>query len=265
MRHKASVVLACGLIALAVSACAGGPSEADIEATVEAKLAEDQAAEATVEARARVVAKAMVEPTAQAAPTATPSPHPTQTPPLTSEDYFERGNDYHDRGDHGKAIEQYNEAIRLHPEYVSALINRGATYADLGHYERAIQNFDVAIRLAPEHSTALYNRSAAYAALGDYALADFGQINWVTYPQIDEYDRVIQDNERGSAYCKAGVDSYNRGHYDTALGYIDQALRSNPMYAECWYARGLTYEKLGKPKEAARDYTRAKNLGYEPP
>jgi tetratricopeptide (TPR) repeat protein/S1-C subfamily serine protease len=58
----------------------------NIEATVQARLAEERAVEATVEAKAQAMAKAMVEATAQAAPTATPAP-PTATstyPPTPS-------------------------------------------------------------------------------------------------------------------------------------------------------------------------------------
>ena len=37
MRHKAVLVLGCGLLAVVI-ACGGGPSEADIDATVEIKV-----------------------------------------------------------------------------------------------------------------------------------------------------------------------------------------------------------------------------------
>ena len=83
MRHITVLVLGCALLTLALSACGGGPVEAEIQATVEAGLNEERVAEATVEAKAEAMAKAMIGATAHAVPTATsapPIPTPTHTP-----------------------------------------------------------------------------------------------------------------------------------------------------------------------------------------
>ena len=83
MRHITVLVLGCVLLTLALSACGGGPVEAEIPATVEARLNEERVAEATVEAKAEAMVKAMIEANAQAVPTATsapPIPTPTHTP-----------------------------------------------------------------------------------------------------------------------------------------------------------------------------------------
>ena len=55
-------------------ACGGGISEADIEATVVARLNEEAVAEATVEAKAQAMGKAMVEATAPLVGTVAPKP-----------------------------------------------------------------------------------------------------------------------------------------------------------------------------------------------
>ena len=51
MRHTAVLVLGCLLLALALAACGRGPSEAEIEATVEARIEQKQAEVATLEAK----------------------------------------------------------------------------------------------------------------------------------------------------------------------------------------------------------------------
>ena len=43
----------------------------------------------------------------------------------SSTNYFQKGNDYVEQGDYYKAIEQYDEAIRLVPQSVDAYYNRG--------------------------------------------------------------------------------------------------------------------------------------------
>ena len=68
IRHTAVLVLGSVLLTMALAACGRGPSEAEIEATGEARLNEERVAEATVEAKAQTMAKAMVEATVQAGP-----------------------------------------------------------------------------------------------------------------------------------------------------------------------------------------------------
>ena len=70
--QKIVIALGCALAAVALAACGGGPSEADIDATVQARLNEECAVEATVEARVEL---------AKAAPTI-PAPAPTRKPDL---------------------------------------------------------------------------------------------------------------------------------------------------------------------------------------
>ena len=73
MRYTVELVLGCVLVAVALAACGDTPKPTpDIEATVQARLNEERAVEATVEA--------MVE-LAKAAPTI-PAPAPTRKPDL---------------------------------------------------------------------------------------------------------------------------------------------------------------------------------------
>ena len=73
VKHRALVALGCVLLALAIAACGDTPKPTpDIEATVQARLNEERAVEATVEARVEL---------AKAAPTI-PAPAPTRKPDL---------------------------------------------------------------------------------------------------------------------------------------------------------------------------------------
>ena len=59
-----------------------------------------------------------------------------------------RGIAYADLGQYQRAIEDYNEAIRLKPDYAMAYSNRGIAYSKLGQYQRAIEDYNKAIRPA---------------------------------------------------------------------------------------------------------------------
>ena len=64
-----------------------------------------------------------------------------------------------------KAIDAYNEAIRLDPDDAAAYNNRGNAKSNLEQYEEAIADYNQAIRLDPDYAVAYYSRAIANIAL----------------------------------------------------------------------------------------------------
>ena len=73
--------------------------------------------------------------------------------------YNNRGLAYANLGEYGRAIEDYDQALRLDPGYVLAYNNRGFAYKNLGEYRRAIEDYDQArlrrIRALSESQSAI--------------------------------------------------------------------------------------------------------------
>ena len=94
--------------------------------------------------------------------------------PQTAEEYFERGNTHRKKGDFDGAIADYDEAIRLNPDFTEALNNRGNAWGEKGEYDKAIADLNEAIRLKPDDVDAWNNRGAAWYEKGEYdkAIAD---------------------------------------------------------------------------------------------
>ena len=63
--------------------------------------------------------------------------------------YYNRGIGYQNKKDYDRALSDYDQALRLRPNYSSAFNNRGNVFQALGKYERAIQDYDQASRIAP--------------------------------------------------------------------------------------------------------------------
>ena len=88
-----------------------------------------------------------------------------------------------EKGDWGRAIWEYSEAIRLDPKFATAYCNRGAAYGEKGDWDRAIADCTEAIRLDPHYVPAYYNRALTYEKKGDQtkAEADFAKAKELGY------------------------------------------------------------------------------------
>ena len=69
------------------------------------------------------------------------------------------------------ALEDFTAAIRIDPNYAVAYTSRGECYQLIGKHDEAIRDFDQAIKLAPQYMHAMYNpyqsRSTSREAKGD--------------------------------------------------------------------------------------------------
>src|SRR5271154_627750 len=92
----------------------------------------------------------------------------------TRDDYYNHGLAYEAKGDHDRAIANYDHAIGLDPKYASAYGGRGKAYEAKGDHDRAIADYDHEIGLDPKYAIAYYNRGLAYEAKGDHDRAIAG-------------------------------------------------------------------------------------------
>ena len=74
--------------------------------------------------------------------------------------------------DYGRAIKDYNHAIKLRPEFWIALNGRGLAHANGLNFELAIKDYDQSIKLHPDNAVAFYRRGLAKFGLCDIDGAD---------------------------------------------------------------------------------------------
>ena len=65
-------------------------------------------------------------------------------------------------GEHQNAICDYNEAIRLKPEFAAAYFDRGVAYRRERQIDKAIIDYSEAIRLMPGFAKVYGNRGVAF-------------------------------------------------------------------------------------------------------
>ena len=77
--------------------------------------------------------------------------------------FSNRGLAYSANGESDRAIQDYDQSIRLNPKNAATFNNRGNVYLNKHQPDLAIQDYDQAVRLDPKYADAFNNRGLAYA------------------------------------------------------------------------------------------------------
>jgi tetratricopeptide (TPR) repeat protein len=76
----------------------------------------------------------------------------------TADEALKRGDEAYDAGNCNQAIAAYTQAVALNPEYAEAYNNRAYTYMRMQEYAPALKDLDQALRIRPDYVHALMNR-----------------------------------------------------------------------------------------------------------
>ena len=162
-----------------------------------------------------------------------------------AEAFNNRGLAYRIKGDLDRAIQDYGQAIKIHPKSAVAYNNRGVAYDRKGEYDRAIQDYDQSIKLSPS-AEAHFNRGNAHLAKSQYAAA------------IDDYNQAVGlQADFGPAFDNRCWARAVVGILKQALADCNQALRLMPSNAGTLDSRAFVYLKMTHFDAAVSDYDKA--------
>ena len=82
-----------------------------------------------------------------------------------------KGNVLKDLNRHGDALKSYDRAIALQPDYAEVYNNRGNLFQELNQPHRAVESYDRAIALQPNYVDAYHGRGNAFKKMGDLLTA----------------------------------------------------------------------------------------------
>jgi tetratricopeptide (TPR) repeat protein len=149
------------------------------------------------------------------------------------------------------AVEDFNRAVQLFPEYAATYNNRGNLLLSIGMVKEALKDFDRAILLSPGYAAAYNNRAGALSRLGQRQEA------------LKDYTRAIKLmpgnavplNGRGRVYAAIG-----RPH--AAIRDFTRAINADARFAAAYRDRADAKLDIQRVDDAVEDLSRA--LAFDP-
>ncbi|MCR9248873.1 MAG: M50 family metallopeptidase [bacterium] len=136
---------------------------------------------------------------------------------LNTDEYCNYGLAHSRLGEHQKALELYDESLKLDPSTFYSLNNRGYTLNLLHRYEEAIIDFDKAIEINPEFAYAYNNRGLSKIKLGR---ADEG---------LYDIEKSMElDDQNSYAYKNLGIYHKDKGEIEEAMKLFLKAKNLDP-------------------------------------
>ena len=202
---------------------------------------------------------------------------------MSVEQYYNRGVKRFNSKDYYAAIQDFNQVIRVKPDYGVFYDNRGIIKAGLEDYYGAIADFTKAIELEPNYALFYSNRGFAKQSLKDHygAIADFTKAieinpnNSIVYNNrgkskidLEDYYGAIADFTKSMELEPSGVNYFYRGFakqslkdYYGAIADFTKAIELEPNYALAYTSRGFSKFDLKDIKGACEDWRKAASLG----
>lgn len=162
---------------------------------------------------------------------------------LICEAFNRRGIEYLKHDDFQQALNDFNNAIKIHPQFSEPYLNRGVVYRKTTQYESAIADFNWAISLNHKYTDAYYNRA-------------------LTFKEMNQIERAIRDLKTVSlidtshyqAQYELGNISFEQNDYYGAIELYHKCLKINPDFIWAYYKRAQAYDRLRKYPGAIKDY-----------
>ncbi len=124
------------------------------------------------------------------------------------------------QGDNDAAMENYQQAILLHPDFAEAHFNLGVSLNRAGHAERAISEFRRALSISPGYVLAYNNLGLALLNQGQVAQA------------IETFSKALQAQPDNAETCSNLANAYSaQGKLEEAIIQYQKAVDLRPGFA----------------------------------
>jgi Tfp pilus assembly protein PilF len=152
-------------------------------------------------------------------------------------------------GDQQRALDDYNEAVKLAPRNADLYYNRGVFYVTQSNDDAALRDFDTALGINAGHVPTLHQRAKIYQARSKFgdALADLSEA-------------IRLQPKSAELWTERGYVSLRQHDYQSAKSDEAEAIRLDPKLARAYFLRGAACGGLGDSGSAVDDLKTAVQL-----
>jgi tetratricopeptide (TPR) repeat protein len=148
-----------------------------------------------------------------------------------------------------EAISQFHEVIRLKPNFTEAHYVLGTALGRKGQTDEAISQFQEAIRLKPDFVEAHYNLGTAFLKKGQ------------TDEAISQFQEAIRlKSDFVEAHYNLATAFLKKDQIDEAISQFQEVIRLKPGFVEAHYVLGTALGRKGQTDEAVEEYRKAIQL-----
>ncbi len=160
---------------------------------------------------------------------------------------------HHIDGKFNNAIESFEEALKINPNYTEATLNLAVLFNDLGEYKKAKDLYSRIHKRGPstDLDPILKGKIAnMHAHLGDI------------YRGVGKYAEAIEEYGKALKTCptfvdiqtKLGIALRENGQQDLSLKELTRAVKAHPAYTPAHIQMGVTLYAAGKKQKAAKEW-----------
>jgi tetratricopeptide (TPR) repeat protein len=183
-------------------------------------------------------------------------------------------------------LDTLEQKIRSNPSDPVNYYNRAEIYANMQNYNKALQDYDIAIMLDPDYILAYFNRANIRFKLTDLISEEYKtqyQLNATfiqpaapqstfdttflehSYEEIlNDYNKVIDlDTDFFYAYFNRGYVKCIMGDYWGSVSDYEKALDYEPKFSEAFYNKGLILIYLNLKTVGCESMSKAGELGIQ--
>ncbi len=168
--------------------------------------------------------------------------------------FDQRGFDFWRDNQCGRAIEEFDEAIKIDPTHPTARNLRADCEIEEGRYDRAEDDLNKVVELAKSAPQGDLIEALGYRCIERAAAGDLP-------PAIEECNAGLKLSPHDGKSLRGRALAYLKMQaFDLAIADYDEALKSEPKTAELLYGRGLARQARGDIVGAEKDIEAANEI-----
>ena len=144
------------------------------------------------------------------------------------------------------AVDYYERAISIKPDYAKAFYNLAGALQELGRLDESVKNYQKSLLIEPNHAEAHNNLGNVYIELGNLEDA------------VKSFEQAIANKpDYVEAYYSLGISLQDLGRLEEAIENYLEVLNIKPEFAEMHNNLGVAFKGLGRIEESISNYQKA--------